>query len=578
MFEMQRLPYDDPGTPDLRGPWRFLAGVARGQVRSQVLGALMGSLWMLCAALTPAAVGRATDQGIVARDMGALWRWSATVFALAVVSAGVGAARHRYAVENWLRATFRSMQWIGHHAADTGAALPRTMPTGQVVAGIASDAPNIGSSFDVANRFVGAIVSYVVVAVIMLTTSVRLGILVLVGVPVLLASLSVVMKPLQRRQAQQREASGRLVELGADTVGGLRVLRGIGGEQTFLSRYRSQSQLVRRRGNQVAGLQSTLDSAQILLPGIFTLVVTWVGAHAVLDGDLRVGELVAFYGYAAFLVLPLQTATEFAGKLTQTHVAAGKIIAVLAVRSDVADDRATAVLPPGPAPLRDPESGLTVAPGRFVAVVSARPEESAALADRLGRFGPARTPVTLGGTPLADVDIAAVRDRVVVSQIDPALFTGRLRDELDPWGRASDTAVQQALHVASAEDVLDVVDDGLDTLVEERGRTFSGGQRQRLALTRALLSDAEILVLVEPTSAVDAHTEARIAGRLRDYRGGRTTIVMTASPLLLEHADEVVLLVDGQVAARGRHADLLRTDPAYRRVVVRGEDDAVVGS
>lgn len=569
---MERLPFADPGIPDLRGPWRFLARIWRGQIRSQVLGAVMGSIWMLCAALTPAAVGRAIDQGIVPRDGAALLRWSAIVFALAVISAGTGALRHRYAVENWLRACFRTMQWLGHHSADTGAALTRAMPTGQVVAGIASDAPTIGSSFDVANRFAGAIVSYLVVAVIMLTTSLRLGLLVLLGVPVLLASLSLVMKPLQRRQAQQREASGRLVELGADTVAGLRVLRGIGGEATFLERYRDQSQLVRRRGNQVAGLQSTLDAAQILLPGLFTLIVTWFGAHAVLDGDLQVGQLVAFYGYAAFLVLPLQTATEFAGKLTRTHVAAHKVIAVLQVRSDSAGDVAITSLPDEPGVLHDPTSGLTVTPGTFVAVVSARPEESAALADRLGRFGAERTEVTFAGTPIADVPLGQVRDRVVVSQIDPALFTGRLREELDPWERASDARVREALHVASAEDIVDAVDDGLDAQVEERGRTFSGGQRQRLTLTRALLTEAPILVLVEPTSAVDAHTEARIAGRLVTERAGRTTVVMTASPLLLDHADEVVLLQDGRVTARGRHADLLRHHSAYRRVVVRGDE------
>lgn len=575
---MQKLPYDDPGAADLRGPWRFLLRIFRGQVRSQVLGALMGTVWMLCAALTPAAVGRAIDQGILPRDGAALCRWSAVVFGLAVVSAGTGALRHRYAVENWLRSCFRAMQWLGHHAAGAGAALPRTMPPGQVVTGIASDAPAVGNSFDVANRFIGALVSYLVVAVIMLTTSVRLGLLVLVGVPLLLASLSLVMKPLQRRQAEQREAAGRLVELGADTVAGLRVLRGIGGESTFLERYRTQSQLVRRRGNQVAGLQSTLDCAQILLPGIFTVVVTWVGAHAVLDGDLQVGQLVAFYGYAAFLVLPLQTATEFAGKLTRTHVAAQKLIAVLRVRSDTEEDPVTATLPDGPALLHDPASGFTVEPGRFVAVVSARPEESAALADRLGRFGAQDTPVTLGGTPIAAADIDAVRRRVVVSQIDPALFTGRLREELDPWGRADETKVRAALHAADAHDVLEALDDGLETVVEERGRTFSGGQRQRLALTRALLADAETLVLVEPTSAVDAHTESRIAQRLHTYRTGRTTVVMTASPLLLGRADEVVLLQDGRVTARGRHADLLTGDPAYRRVVLRAEEDPVVSS
>jgi len=113
----------------------------------------------------------------------------------------------------------------------------------------------------------------------------------------------------------------------------------------------------------------------------------------------------------------------------------------------------------------------------------------------------------------------------------------------------------------------------LDTTVDERARSFSGGQRQRLALARALLAEPEILVLVEPTSAVDAHTEARIARRLRAARAGRTTVVVTSSPLVLDRADRVVLLADGQVVADGVHRELLRSDAAYRDTVTRGEEE-----
>ena len=130
----------------------------------------------------------------------------------------------------------------------------------------------------------------------------------------------------------------------------------------------------------------------------------------------------------------------------------------------------------------------------------------------------------------------------------------------------------RALEAASAVDVLDALPDGLDGTVEERGRSYSGGQRQRIALARALLTEAPVLVLVEPTSAVDAHTEARIAERLTDHRRGRTTVVTTVSPLLLGQADEVVLLEDGLVAARGTHRDLLQ-HAGYRHVVLRTEED-----
>jgi ABC-type multidrug transport system fused ATPase/permease subunit len=179
----------------------------------------------------------------------------------------------------------------------------------------------------------------------------------------------------------------------------------------------------------------------------------------------------------------------------------------------------------------------------------------------------------LGDVELADLHTDAVRRRIVVSEADPVLFSGKLRSELDPWGRvADDDEILAAVGVADADDVLEALPDGLDTAVDERARSFSGGQRQRLVLTRALLSDAEILVLVEPTSAVDAHTEARIARRLHYARAGRTTVIATTSPLMLDQADRVVLVEGGRVVAEGSHRELLSTNPIYRDTVTRGVD------
>ena len=130
------------------------------------------------------------------------------------------------------------------------------------------------------------------------------------------------------------------------------------------------------------------------------------------------------------------------------------------------------------------------------------------------------------------------------------------------------------MRVANAEDVYDALPEGWQGQLDERGRGLSGGQRQRIVLARALVADAPVLVLVEPTSAVDAHTEARIAERVGGLRTGRTTVVCTVSPLWLHHADRVVRLADGRVAAEGRHTDLLKDDDAYRQLVVRSLDDA----
>jgi ABC-type multidrug transport system fused ATPase/permease subunit len=144
-----------------------------------------------------------------------------------------------------------------------------------------------------------------------------------------------------------------------------------------------------------------------------------------------------------------------------------------------------------------------------------------------------------------------------------------LRYELVPHGDISDGHIMPALEATSSLDILDALEDGLDTLVEERGRSFSGGQRQRLSLVRAILTNAEVLILVEPTSAVDTHTEGRIAQRLRAVRGAHTTLVATTSPLLLEKMDVVYVVADGRVSEHGTHDELLASSPRYRQIVLR---------
>jgi ABC-type multidrug transport system fused ATPase/permease subunit len=243
------------------------------------------------------------------------------------------------------------------------------------------------------------------------------------------------------------------------------------------------------------------------------------------------------------------------------------------VEPDVDEPERPAQEPPPLVPLHDHDSGLHVEPGRLIGLVSAQPDEAAMIADRLGRFGH-HDGVHLGDVALADLSIDAVRRRIVVSEADPVIFSGTLRRELDPWERVDgdDERIHDAIAVANAEDVIEALPEGLDAYVDERGRSFSGGQRQRLVLARALLSDAEVLVLVEPTSAVDAHTEARIARRLREARAGKTTVIITASPLMLDQTDRVFFVENGRVIADGTHRELLSTHEGYRWTVTRGED------
>ena len=567
------LPVADPGVPDTRSPARLLIWAGKFQRGTLLLGVLFGVIWMTAQALMPFAIGRAVQRGIVDDNSRSLAMWSLALLGLGCLQAVAGVMRHRYAVFNWLQASYRLIQVVAHHAARSGPAIRGELSTGEVVATISNDAIRSGSAFEVTARLAGALVAYVVVAVILLAASTTLGLVVLVGVPLLVLLLTFVIKPLQARQRAQREEVGRLTALGADTAAGLRVLRGIGGEDAFLHRYRTRSQRVRQAGVDVALPQSALDASQVLIPGLFVVAVTWLGARFALSGEISTGDLVAFYGYAAFLVIPLRTSAEAVDKITRSLVGAKRMLTVLAVERPIGDPADPAAEPPAGVPVTDPRSGLTVSPGEFVCLVSADPDGSGAIAERLGLFGQADG-VSLGGVPLAQLPVATLRRRILVSEADPVLFAGTLRHELDPWGRSEDAEIAEAIAVANAEDILDALPDGLDSEVDERGRSFSGGQRQRLVLVRALLSGAEVLVLVEPTSAVDAHTEARIADRLREARAGKTTVVVTTSPLVLDRADRVALVENGVVVAEGKHRALLGSHPGYRDVVTRGEEDA----
>ncbi len=589
---VRSLPLADPGTPVISGPVGYLAWLARRQSGILAVALCFGLITFGCQALTPYLVGRALDEGLTDGFGSALWGWAGLMAAVGAVLIFASAMGHRLDVENWLRSAFTTSQLVGDTVSRSGDAITAELPTGEVVSAVASDALRIGEIFAIAARFMGSVLAYAIVAVIMLRTSTTLGIVVALGLPAVAGVLGLMVKPLQQRQTAQREASGRLTTLGADTVAGLRILRGIGGERAFTDRYRAQSQEVRATGVRVATTQSYLDGLQVLLPGLFVALVLYLGAHAALAGDITAGQLVSFYGYAAFLSWPLQIATETLQIATETlqiatrsYVAAKKLIGVLAVVPSTGATPATAIEPPSGSPLVDATSGLTLHPGRVVALVSVDPDETARIATRLGRFddaAEAATPVHLGGTPVADLDKAALRRRIVVAEATPHLFSGVLGEELDVRGRAVERELLRAMDHADAHDVLDSVPDGLAGEIPEMGRSLSGGQRQRVALARALLTEPEILILIEPTSAVDAHTEARIAQRLAAARRGRTTLVVTASPLVLDHVDEVLFVENGRVATSGTHRDLLERPPhapdgpvaaRYRSVVGRNLDD-----
>ena len=563
---MRRLPVPDPGIPDTRSAWRFLGWLIHGQLRTVLAGACYGIVWMLAQAVAPLLVGRALDDGIAGSDLSALAWWVLALAGLGLVQAGAGILRHRVAVLNWLTASYRCNQLVARAVSRLGSTLARRVTAGEVVSMVTSDTPQIGNALDISARLSGAVVSFIVVALLLLHTSV------LLGVPVLMAAVSPLLRPMHQRQAAQRHARGRLTSLGTDTISGLRVLRGMGGEAAFHQRYVEQSQRVRAAGVATGRVVSVVDAQQVLLPGIFVVVLTWLGARLAVRGEISIGDLIAFYGWAAFLVLPLRTFTEAADKITRAHVAVTRLLRLLRATPALTWGDEAAL--PDRVEIVDEQTGLVVRPDEVLVVACTDSADGEALAERLGRYVDAE--VRAGATPLRMFTEDAVRRHILVVDSSSMLFGGRLRDELDPDGVHSVDEVSGALGVADADEIVDGLPEGVDTVIGERGRSLSGGQQQRVVVARALLADPPVLVLVEPTSAVDAHTEARIAARLRAARAGRTTVVISASPLLLHAADRAALVVDGHLVVTGDRHEVAH-HPAFRAALNRAAIDADEG-
>ena len=214
------------------------------------------------------------------------------------------------------------------------------------------------------------------------------------------------------------------------------------------------------------------------------------------------------------------------------------------------------------------EVDLDIVPGERLGVVATDPAHAADLLRCLSRqTDPEAGTVELDGVPLRDLDPAELRTSLLVAEHDADLFEGTVRENVMATALHSHDA-EPAMTAAGVAQVAQTLPDGEDTAVSERGRSLSGGQRQRVALARALAADRPVLVVHDPTTAVDAVTEARIAAGLREIRKGRTTVLVTTSPALLAVTDRVVLLDDGRIADSAPHTDLVRRHEAYRAAVL----------
>jgi ABC-type multidrug transport system fused ATPase/permease subunit len=587
--------YEDPGTPDHRGGARYLWWLVARQPWRCAAGAMFGSVWMVLLAATPYLMSRAIDDGLEPGDMGALAVWSGALFAVGAFNSWLSIMRHRTMTRVRMDANFRTVKVVVGQAVRLGSSLSRQMGAGEVVTIGVGDVQTISQSLTVVGPGVGAVVAYLVVAVLLVSVSELIAVVVLLGIPVIVLLVGPLLRRLQGSETEYRERQGVLTARIGDLAGGLRVLAGLGGKGLVTDAFRGDSQRLREQGYRVGAVTSWVQALGMGLPALFLAVVTWLAARLAAQGDITVGELVSVYGYVAVLVGPVSFWVECGYQISRGVVCARRVVGFL--RLDPMPDTGTRDAPAEPSVLHDPESGVRVLPGRLTALVAEHPADATAVVDRLGRY--AASNATWGDTRLDEIALNQLRTHIVVADHEADLFAGPLQDMIRPASRGAgpcryaapprgatshnppahatqhNPALQKALHTAAAEDIIQSLPHGLDTPMDAQARNLSGGQRQRIRLARALLANPHILLAIEPTSALDAHTEAKVAARLREARQGHTTVVTTTSPLVLDQTDTVHYLKDGKVAASGTHHELLDTTPGYRALVARDTEEVL---
>lgn len=544
------------------------------------------ALWQAGEAMVPVLIGVIVDRAVATGDVTQMVIWAGALALLFAIFSNCYRFGSRIGFATLQREMHLLRLEIARHALHPRGVRTDKL-TGEVLSLATSDAQAVGFALRSFGYTVAAFGSVLLSIVILLRTDLVLGLVVIVGVPLMLALTQVITPVIARRSRAQQSRIAAAAGMATDFVRGMRVIKGVGAEDVASARYRVRSGEARNASIRTATSTGAMRGLSMVLSGLFLAVVALLAGLRALDGQITIGELITVVGLTQFLAEPMMMLAAVGTQVATAYGSAGRIVDFL--RSPLLDDGAADARPQVEPADRAADEGelpelqvaqvdsaalrglsLELHRGELLGVVIEDPSDAAGLLTLLTcERRPDAGRVSLRGRHIHEHDVHHRRSVLLVNPHHTDLFEGSVRSNIDLLGALDEQRLSEVVHAAAVDDIVTLHPDGIDQPVTSGGTTFSGGQQQRIALARALAADTPVLVLHDPTSAVDAVTEQRIAdGITRMRRARRSTVVITTSPAMLARADRVVVIREGRVVLEGA-ADALVDDVVYQELVLR---------